>query len=184
MKFLSVIQLKDRAEMYGAELIGELTHQSLPIPIMRDNALKIAYFYSHAEIVEPREGLKIWPPAYVGIVDAMSGMLEQIKTVSPENFSRNDDVTKPLGSYLTHPQRLEGGFLSSATRLYQSLDQLLPEFVNNHLELTEQAMEAVKMFKKEFDAISEKSLLPYYRHFGEDFFRWVDNLLTKIEQPK
>jgi hypothetical protein len=133
----------------------------------------MGFFYCRAEIVRPREGLQLWPPNYVAFLNAGTGKFEQLKAVTPKDFDQRHDQDKPMGAYLTLPERLDAEFLTMQVRWYQAYDELLPAFMAGLVDLGPPIQQNVAEFKALFPKVTEAPLLPYYEALGREFFGWL-----------
>jgi hypothetical protein len=171
---VSIATLRDTAQLYGSSLLGREMHQSYPLPFYANQNLYLRFLYSHAEIIEAGEGLKIWSPQYAVSIAATNGKLENVQFVTPESFGLNDSPDQPIGRYLSLAERLtDSVFLTNEIKFLQSYDQLLPFFASNIPSSNPKAGNAIKEFREYFMQVMEQPLLPYYRVIAKDFLQWL-----------
>jgi hypothetical protein len=175
-QLMPVAKVVQQARLHPAQILPQLTHQSCPVPMRGSRGgLQLVFFYCHAEIVEPRDGLKLWPPAYVAYLDAVTGKFEELKSVTPEDFGQKHPPDKVMGKYLTVPQRLDAAFLDKEVKWFQAYDVILPCFAARQFGLPEQ-VQAAKEFARLMPEILETPLMPYYKVVADEFFAWVQRV--------
>jgi hypothetical protein len=171
-EFHSVAHLRQQAALYAGGLFDRPWHQSLPIPTSRNQQLEIAFLYSHAEIVEPQQGMKIWPPRFIAYIAPATAKLELIRSVMPSTFELNHNPEQSLGSWRSPAECLDDEFLTDLARFLQLFDQLLPHFAIRTPITSANIAESVEEFRKVYARIREGALLEYYAKLAPAFLEW------------
>jgi hypothetical protein len=167
----SVIQVAEQARLYPGGVQPPGTHQSYPVPLRGATDLKLAFLYCKAMIVRPREGLCLWPPAYVAMMSAATGRFDELKAVTARDFGQGHVMDQPLGNYITPADRLTDAFLTKQARLYQAYDQILPAYSQG--KGRGDVKQAADEFRALFAEITERPLFPYYQYIAKDFLSWL-----------
>jgi len=175
-ELLPLLKLSELARVYPAQALPVGTHQSYPVPVAGPRGLQIGFLYCRAMITKPDEGYQLWPPSYLASLDAINGKFIELKAVQPKELGQSHPEDKPIGRYLSPPERSAPEFLSKLVRWYQAYDALLPLFLEGVTVLPPPAREAATQFKALFAGITEAPLQPYYRAVGAEFFAWLDGL--------
>jgi hypothetical protein len=178
-ELLSVVNLVERSRLYGASLVGSPVHQSLPMPTDASGGRRVAFLYSRAEVVEPGSGLQIWPPRYVAFLDPADGQLELIRAVTREEFGRDDDPGVPLGRHKTPAEQVSEEWLTALSKLYQSFDVLLPEFLIGNTDPDEELRRQADEYHYTFHHLREEPLVGYYNILGNAFLDWIASVSGK-----
>lgn len=173
LEIASVVNLTKAAKLYSSSIFSELTHQSLPIPVVANEGTYMAYLYCHAEILEAREGLQLWAPSHLAYVDANTCEFSKIVAVNPGVFNLGDAVDTPVGSYLTPPEQNSDKFLTSMVRLMQVYDEVITSFLRGEDPQLPKILEQRKNFSGLFAKVSERCLRSYYFAVSQPFFDWV-----------
>src|ERR1700722_5464298 len=171
---LPVTQLIKQARLYPAQALPKLTHQSYPIPVRGGRAgIQVLFFYGRGEIIEPRDGLKIWSPEYIAYVNAITGKFEELKAVAQGDFGQKNPADKPIGKYLTLAERLVAEFANKLALWFQAYDAIFPSFASGAYGLTPELQQAARDFARLTPEILEAPLMPYYQAAGREFFEWL-----------
>jgi len=169
----SVVRITQAAQLYSSSVFSAHTHQSLPIPVLAEKELFIGFLYSHAEIVEPGEGLKLWAPSYIAYVEANTCEFHQLAAVNPGSFGFSDPTDSPIGSYFAPAEQQGKKYLTGKVRLMQAYDLVLTSYLRaidrDKPEIVEQRQEFCELFSE----LSETCLHSYYLAVGKNFFTWV-----------
>jgi hypothetical protein len=181
-KILSVVNLVERSKLYGAALVGTSVHQSLPIPAQDEGRSRVGFLYARAEVAEPGEGLKIWPPHYAAFINPADGQLERVRAVCPEDFGRNDDPEAPIGKYMVPAELAKEEVMTGFAKFYQAFDTLLPEFLAGTAHADEDLKRHANAFRYAFRSIREEPLRDYYASLGKTYFAWLDRIAGPEEE--
>src|SRR5205814_4466119 len=127
-----------------------------------------------AEVTTPRDGLKLWPPAYISEINALNGKLERLRMANPTELGLPHLQDAPLGRYLSLAERQTDELLTAHAQCKQSYDILLPHFVANSRPVAGLLRDEITAFLKIFDQLHEQPWLPCYRTIGQSFFRWLE----------
>lgn len=175
-QLLPLVKMSELARIHPAQALPVGMHQSYPVPVAGGRGLRIGFFYCMAMITRPEEGYQLWPPSYLALLDPASGKFLELKAVQPKELGLGHADDRPLGPYLSPPQRMAPEFLGKVVRWYQAYDALLPLFAEGVATLPPPAREAATTFKSLLPEVTEAPLLPYYRAVGAEYFAWLDGL--------
>lgn len=170
--FVKMSEINRRAFMQASGVIADEDRQSFPIPVIQQGEPWIVFLFSPS-LARPKAPTKMSPPSYVIQLNANTGKLKELLTVTPKDFDQKHAAGEMIGE-LSMPAGLSfEDFTHRRDRLYELYDELLPFFFTNcHIEdATLHAL--VKEFKQLFDLLSEPPLWPYYRSVGGNFFDWI-----------
>jgi len=175
MDQVDVGELTRVAECRVGAALSFRMHQSLPIPLLQEGVLRVAFLYAPAEVREPGQGLSLEAPRFIARFTVHSGDFEELIPVSAAELGIDASDTDAIGTYLTTSERVTPEFLTKLLRLYQAYDRLLPAFAEaerDDVTVSPVAREFIELFF----AVSERPLHPYYREIGRQFFTWVSSL--------
>jgi len=175
-ELMSVVQLTTVARVYPAGALPAGTHQSYPIPLPDPKGLRMAFFFCRAEIVTPRAGLQLWPPSYVAFLNARTGKFQELRAVTPKEYGQRHAEDKPMGPYLTLPERMAPEFLTAQVRWCQAYDEIIPAFLAGLVKPAPEVRQSVAEFRALFPQVTEPPLLPYYQALGKEFFGWLNRV--------
>lgn len=170
---LSFVKLWELSQLYGAGLVGPQTRQSYPLPIRADGRLVAALLYYTGMVESPDKGYQVWPPRFLATLDAMTGRVLALKAVTPASFRLRHAPEKPLGNYLSPPERIGETFLTGQAQMMQALDVLVAAYAFPATTVTPPVREAARRFLQLFPTISESPLQPYYEAMANDFFDYT-----------
>lgn len=169
----SVKQLAEGVRPQVAAVLPVETHQSYPIPVVRNGTLRLRFLWSPA-IVKPGAGLLLQPPSHVVEVDGDSGKLLELRAVTPRDLEQADDPAKVIGRYDMLPDgRSPEQFLDMQARLYALYDALVPAFAQNRKPGDDKLATQARDFLALFPKVTEQPLQPYYAAAGAEFFTWL-----------
>ncbi len=171
----SIAIITDAARHYTAAVLPDETHQSFPIPLRTGSGLKVTFLYCVSR-VSFGEGLQLLPPSNVGIVNALTGVFEELRAVRPADFGLHDPENQFLGKYALPQGITQQDFHEDQTRLLLAYDALLPRFAINDTNPSPDTKRAAVEFKALFKLVAEQVLQPYYRAAGKQFFAWLDQV--------
>jgi hypothetical protein len=158
---------------YASATLPRASYVSVPVPILQKGKLRVAALLGRGEIVEPQQGLQLWPPSHVAYVDCRSGRLELLRAVTPGDFGRTDDPLKPLGASRPPVERQAPEFMNAMALFLQSCDAALPYFADPPGRRSPAAADAARELAALFSQVAEAPLLPYYEALSPAFFEWL-----------
>jgi hypothetical protein len=169
-----VSRLCDLADWYPRSVLPrEASYRSLPMPCNDPKGVRVAFLFGKAEIEEPKDGLRIWPPSHIAYHDPKNGRFLKLRPVTSAEFGLKHPADVPLGLSMTEGQRAAPEFLSWKAAWYQAFDALLPHFLARTVKLPSDAWGMIADFKEVFSRICEPPLLPYYHSVGGEFLAWL-----------
>jgi hypothetical protein len=133
-------------------------YMSLPIPVVGDNRLFIAFLAGRGEALNPELGYQIWPPSLLALFDGDNGQFHELRAVTPAYFSVDQAADQAMGKGVPPASKMSSDYLQNELHLFQSCDNLFSAIRNkqpykNHLQ----------QYDGYFRALSEDLLLPYYQ---------------------
>ncbi len=170
---MSVADLRQRARRYAGSLLGGCVHQSFPFPTGLRGGLLIVFFYGRAEVVEPREGLKLWAPRYAAFLSPATGGLEAIRAVTPADAGVSQSTDAPVGSWLTPAHCQQEEFLTRLGQLLAAWDEVLPAYAAGASSESPALAGPLGQLRALLPALLERPLVPYYRWAARPFLEWA-----------
>lgn len=150
------------------------THQSFPIPVRGGRrGLQMYFLYCPAKIENPEQGLTLWPPTYVAILDAVTGKMEEIRKLTIGEFGPRHSPEQRLGHCRTPGQMMEDEFLVKLATWFQAVDVLLPLFFNRAYGLSLEEQEEARKLTRLNAELLEPPLAAYYQAIGKEYFDWL-----------
>ncbi|MET0051155.1 MAG: hypothetical protein ABW095_08755 [Candidatus Thiodiazotropha sp.] len=133
-------------------------YMSLPIPVVSDGVLFLAFLVGRGEAVNPELGYQIWPPKLITLFDIGSGQFQELRAVSPSFFAIEQAADQPIGKGLAPPEKQSASYLEKELKLFQSCDNLI-----NTLVQGQPHEEALKQYDDQYIQMCEEPLLAYFR---------------------
>jgi hypothetical protein len=174
MQLLKASKLVRLARNYPAAALPEAMHQSLPTPTFTREGFGVAFLFCQSMVVEPRNGLQLWPPSYTAIISAETGKLLRLASVSSATFNQSHPADKPMGACLTPPERLAEDYLAKLVQFYEAYDGASRWFAAREPRVSHEAKAAAAAFQQRRAEVVETPLVPYYRALSPEFFQWLD----------
>jgi hypothetical protein len=171
-KFLGAGALASRAQKYAGQMLGPLTHQSLPIVASFRGTSTIAFMFCRAEIVDAGS-LTLWAPRYVAYLNPADGALRQIQAVTPEALGLKTKPDEPIGSYLTPGVRMSEKFLTSLGQFFEGFDAVVPGYLDRKPVHDPDVKAGLTKMLETWPQLAEKPLLPCYRQIASEFVNWA-----------
>lgn len=170
--FVKMSDMNRRAFMQASGVVADEDRQSFPIPVIQHGEPWIIYLFSPS-LARPKAPTKMSPPTYTIQLNASTGKLKKLLTVTPRDFNQKHETGEMIGE-LAMPAGLSfEDFTRKRDRLYELYDELLPVYFAN-CKIEDSTLHAsAKEFKQLFDLLSESPLWPYYRSVGGNFFDWI-----------
>ncbi len=131
---------------------------SLPIPIMDHSMLFIGFLIGKGEVINPESGYHIWPPNLLALYSVSDGQFEELRALSPKDFSQNINPEQPLSEGVSPPKKNSTEYIERQLKLFQSFDNLV-----NTILSSGDYKEELKIYDKHFRDLAEPALIPYYR---------------------
>jgi hypothetical protein len=156
----------------AANALGLEYRQSLPIPRRDGSRLVVAFLYAIQRLV-PREGAWMLPPSYEASVDAETGELIELKSVSPGDFGRQDPPERFLGAFSLPEGMTAEKYKERHAELFSLYDRLLPHFAAAPSSGPADVKQWAQEFTKIFARIAEPPLAAYYDAAASEFFAWL-----------
>lgn len=167
---VSFAQLMKLGRTLVSDRVPEQSRQSLPIPTRTGESHCIAFMYSPARALPNL--VKLAPPHFVACLNT-AGTLAELRPVTPQVFGQPHRAGDLLGEFSLPPGMTANGYLTRRDHLFALYERLVPVWFENpraaHTDLRTTAAE----FLREFAALSEPPLTPYYESLGREFFGWV-----------
>jgi hypothetical protein len=133
-------------------------YMSLPVPVVGDNRLFIAFLVGRGEAVNPELGYQIWPPSLLALFDGDNGRFHELRAVTPAYFSVDQTADQPMGEGLPPATKMGTDYLQNELHLFQSCDNLMSAIRNK-----QPYKDHLQQYDGYFRALSEDLLLPYYQ---------------------
>lgn len=173
MKVEALIQ---QARFHPAGALPTETHQSYPVPVRGKEGLRVLFMYcpSHASM---EEGLVLLAPYYVAYLNAVTGVFEEMRRVTPKELGRPDQPDQRIGAYVMPPGISREEFVVLQAQLYEGYDALMPLFLAGQTRASPETKRLASEFRRLFLLITEAPLEPYYSVVGQDFFHWLDQII-------
>ncbi|MEW8030171.1 MAG: hypothetical protein AB2792_00065 [Candidatus Thiodiazotropha sp.] len=133
-------------------------YMSLPIPVVGNNRLLIAFLVGRGEAVNPELGYQIWPPGLLALFDTGNGQFHELRTVTPGYFSVDQPADRPMGKGVSPPEKTSVEYLKNELNLFQCCDNVITAI---HAKQPHQS--DLKRFDEFFRNLTEEALLPYYQ---------------------
>ncbi|NOZ51914.1 MAG: hypothetical protein GXP08_02040 [Gammaproteobacteria bacterium] len=170
-KLLPITQLIQIARDGPAQGLSQQSYQSIPFPCQNQRDTLIAFMYCGCK--PSPQGRLLLPPGHMAWIDASKGCLQELRVVTPGDFSRQDDPNQFLGIY-AGPEHIPQGEIKSYTeRFYNAYDNLLALYFTG--QAANKAGNNTKEFRRLFGLLAEPVLEPYYQSTGKMFFDWLGN---------
>lgn len=171
--FKSIESLIEVATSNMNAKLPEESHQSYPLPVRTAKGLRIVFIYCPS-VLRPAEGLWLIAPTHLVNLDARSGELVTMESITPAYFGINDKEGKVLGRYNMLPEkRTPEEFFDMRGRLYRDFDGLIEPFSRGKTTVPKEIQAMATEFKNLFSKVSEEPLLIYYEAIGKEFFEWL-----------
>ncbi|MFQ5570020.1 MAG: hypothetical protein ACE5G0_10120 [Rhodothermales bacterium] len=148
------------------------THQSFPMPVPGPTGLRVLFMYC-TSVTAPGVGLQLLPPSYVAFLDAETGKFEEMRAITPQTFGQKDDPSAFIGRYEVPVSLMPEEFVAQREQLYQEYDLLMPLFAEGQTRVSPETRHLADEFRQRFLLVTETPLEPYYSEAGEEFFRWL-----------
>lgn len=146
-------------------------HQSFVVPSVRDGRLKVLFMYCPAG--PSPKGREILAPEYLETVDAITGRLDELVTVTPRSLGQPGEINDVLG-YVPMPAGMTPDrYMERRSRMLACMDRLVKPFFAGRRDLDEEQRRAAVEFRSLWAALSESALAPYYESVGKPWFEWV-----------
>jgi len=171
-KCLSAGAFVHRAKLYVGQMLGPLTHQSLPLVSNFRGTSSIAFLFCKAEIVDAGS-LTLWAPKYVAHLNPPDGALRQIQAVTPEGLGLKVKPDEPIGGYLTPGARMGEQFLTRLGQFYEAFDVVVPAYLERKSAQEPEVKAAIGKLLETWPHLAEKPLLPCYRELASSFVNWT-----------
>lgn len=171
-KCLNAGALVHRARNYAGQLLGPLTHQSLPLVSKLRGASTIAFLFCKAEIVEAGS-LTLWAPSYVAHLNPADGALRQLQAVTPESLGLKGKPDEPIGGYLPPAARMGEQFLTKLGQYYEAFDVVAPAYLERKSAQAPEVTAAIAKLVAAWPPVAEKPLLACYRQIAGEFVNWT-----------
>jgi hypothetical protein len=171
-KLMSTADLVKLARVKSSGAVAEQYRQSLPIPVIKSEGLRVVFLYSPA-LALPKQPVKLNPPQYMLQLSALTGNLFEIRSVNSGDFGQSHGASDLIGTFMMPEGMTFETFIHKQDSLFQLYDTLMPEFVLRRTTASEETRKSAKEFDRLFHILSEPPLLPYYRAAGKEFFDWL-----------
>ncbi|MET0091734.1 MAG: hypothetical protein ABW068_17260 [Candidatus Thiodiazotropha sp.] len=131
---------------------------SLPIPVVSDGVLFLAFLVGRGEAVNPELGYQIWPPKLIALFDIASGQFQELRAVTPNFFAIEQAADQAIGKGFAPPEKQSLSYLEKELKLFQSCDNLI-----NSLVQGQPHEEHLKHYDDQYMQLCEEPLLAYFR---------------------
>ena len=172
---MTTSEVYQRALPILAGLLSDSTRQGLPLPVLRDGAIRLAVLVCPVVLGGP-DGTVIGVPTHVGEFELGSGELALLRTVVPADFGQSPRPDGVLGTYRPGPELTFQRTGELRQQLFADADAIIPAFARADRNPPPDVAEAARRFEQTFAALQEPPLAPYYRALGRDLFDWIDRL--------
>jgi hypothetical protein len=133
-------------------------YMSLPIPVIGDNKLLIAFLVGRGEAVDPQQGYQIWPPSLLALFDSGNGQFYELRAVNPGYFSVDQPADQAMGKGVSPAEKTSVEYLQNELNLFQSCDNVI-----SAIRAKQPHQGDLKRFDEIFRNQTEEALLPYYQ---------------------
>ncbi|MES9941152.1 MAG: hypothetical protein ABW104_11400 [Candidatus Thiodiazotropha sp. 6PLUC2] len=132
------------------------SYMSLPMPVIGNNRLFLAFLVGRGEALNPELGYQIWPPSLLALFETERGQLHELRTITPNYFSIDHPPDHPMGKGVSPPEKSTTEYLQNELHLFQSCDTLLIAIAGKHTHQDE-----LHRFDELYKSLTEEALLPY-----------------------
>ncbi len=133
-------------------------YMSLPIPVISNGVLFLAFLVGRGEAVNPELGYQIWPPKLLALFDIATGQFQELRAISPAFFDIDQAVDQPMGKGVSPPEKQSTSYLERQLKLFQSCDHLI-----SCLTQGQPHQDPLTQYDTEYMQLCEEALLPYFR---------------------
>src|SRR5262245_30406358 len=141
-KLMPAVAVAEQAELLPASALPKLMHQSLPVPVRGGKTkLQLLFFFGHAELLDPKVGVQLWPPSYVALMSAVTGRFEELRALKTGDYGQRHPSDKPFG---TLPDQGGPECLNRKIHWHQAYDLILPCFATQTFGLIAEQQEAAR----------------------------------------
>ena len=169
-----ITELVSLARQHAIQALPLETRQSYPIPVLLPDGLRVEFVFC-TQRARPGS-IQLFAPEQLLIIRATSGAFEPLKNVTPRDFGRSDPEGDFIGEHKLPPGMSYEESLVQQKKLFDEYDIVLPAFAKNSTQVSPQTKAAAADFKKLFEKLAERPLIPYYHIIGKDFFAWLDKV--------
>jgi hypothetical protein len=133
-------------------------YMSLPIPVIGDNKLLLAFLVGRGEALDPELGYQMWPPSLLALFDACNGQFHELRAVTPGYFSVDQPADQPMGKGVSPAEKTSVAYLQNELHLFQYCDNVMTAIRTKQPHQSD-----LKRFDEFFKNLTEEALLPYYQ---------------------
>lgn len=155
--------------------------ESYPVPVVTQKVPALEFFMGPSQS-RPEGPSVIFPPQMRLIFEISGGKLIKQAPTSSKDYGLTDSPNEPLGEHDLGPDLDIEGLIAHQVELYTHLDKIIDIYPEMPLEISSEYMESIIAYKKTFDIIAHKPLLPYYTATNPEFFRWIEELASKMKE--
>ena len=131
---------------------------SPPVVVISDSKLLIGFLIGRGEVLDVEIGYQIWPPSLMALFDTYDGHFDELRAISPKEFSLSDHPDKPLCKGLSPAEKTSTEYLEKQLNLFQRCDGLIAAILSRR-----DYQKELKLYDKYFRSLAEEALVPYYR---------------------
>jgi hypothetical protein len=133
-------------------------YMSLPIPVISNGVLFLAYLVGRGEALNPELGYRIWPPKLLALFDITTGQFQELRAISPAFFAIEQVTDQPMGKGVSPPEKQSTSYLEKQLKLFQSCDNLIACLTQGQAH-----QDPLKQYDEGYMQLCEEALLPYFR---------------------
>jgi hypothetical protein len=133
-------------------------YMSLPIPVIGNNKLLLAFLVGRGEAVNQELLYQIWPPSLLALFDITNGQFHELRAVTPAYFSVEQPADQPMGKGLSPAEKNTTEYLQDELNLFQCCDNVITALLTKQPHQND-----LKRFDEYFRNLTEETLLPYYK---------------------
>jgi hypothetical protein len=148
------------------------------MPHKTPQRMTFVVMFARGEVLNPEQGLQVWPPHYSAQFGAEDAKFLEIRSVQPGDFNLKDDPNAPIGPAPALQVKLEAEYLTKLLAWLQAMDALMPAFVAGQAALPPNSKQTARDAQKLYEAVAEPPLKPYYAFVASSFFTWLGKVST------